>query len=95
MIPGILKLKVDSNFKNELDIIENEVSISAEYIPKNDKNYMVKCKIVENGETIFELKTFAGSNEKAQFLVDNWNNRAVDIYPQIISALNQTPIENE
>ena len=30
MIPGILKLKVDKNFKNELNIIENEVAVTAE-----------------------------------------------------------------
>lgn len=87
MIPGIVKLKVDSNFKNELDVIENEVSISAEYTPKNEKSYIVKCKIVENGETMFELKTFAGSSEKAKEIVDNWKNDAVNIYPQIIDAL--------
>lgn len=88
MIPGILKLKVDNNFKNELDIIENEVSITAEYMPKGEKSYVVKCKIVENGETMFELKTFAGSTEKAKFIVENWKNNAIDIYPKIINALN-------
>lgn len=88
MIPGILKLKVDSNFKNELDIIENEVSVTAEYMPKNEKSYIVKCKIVENGETMFELKTFAGSSEKAKAIVDNWKNNAVDIYPKIMNEIN-------
>ena len=88
MIPGILKLKVDSNFKNELDIIENEVSVTAEYMPKNEKSYIVKCKIVENGETMFELKTFAGSSEKAKAIVDNWKNNAVDIYPRIMNEIN-------
>lgn len=87
MIPGIVKLKVDNNFKNELEVIENEVSISAEYTPKTEKSYIVKCKIVENGETMFELKTFAGSSEKAKEIVDNWKNDAVNIYPQIIDAL--------
>ena len=95
MIPGILKLKVDNNFKNELDIIENEVSITAEYMPKGEHNYTVKCKIVENGETMFELKTFAGSTEKAKMLVDNWKNNAIDICPKIIEALNNTVHQTE
>ena len=43
MIPGILKLKVDKNFKNELNIIENEVAVTAEYVPKNEKSFNVKC----------------------------------------------------
>ena len=88
IIPGIIKLKVDKDFKSELDTIENEVSVTAEYFPKNEKSYMVKCKIVENSEIMFELNIFAGSNEKAKFLVDNWKNNAVDIYPKIINLLN-------
>lgn len=91
MIPGIVKLKVDNNFKNEFDLIENEVSISAEYIPKSEKSYMVTCKIVENSETVFELKTFAGSNEKAKAIVENWKTNAVNIYPAIMESLNMTP----
>lgn len=87
MIPGIVKLKVDNNFKNELDDIENSVSVTAEYFLKSEKNYVVKCKIVENGETMFEINTFAGSSEKAKQIVDNWKNDAVNIYPKIINAL--------
>lgn len=88
MIPGILKLKVDKNFKNELNIIENEVAVTAEYVPKNEKSFNVKCKITENGETVFEIRTFAGSSEHAKRIVDNWKNNATEIYPQIMKALN-------
>lgn len=87
MIPGIVKLKVDSNFKTELDDIENAVSVTAEYFLKSEKNYVVRCKIVENGETMFELNAFAGSSDKAKEIVDNWKSDAVNIYPQIINAL--------
>ena len=88
IIPRILKLKVDKNFKNELNIIENEVAVTAEYVPKKDKSFNVKCKITENGETVFEIRTFAGSSEHAKQIVDNWKNNATEIYPQIMKALN-------
>lgn len=88
MIPGILKLKVDKNFKNELNIIENEVAVTAEYVPKKDKSFNIKCKITENGETVFEIRTFAGSSEHAKQIVDNWKNNATEIYPKIMKALN-------
>ena len=94
MIPGILKLKVDKNFKNELNIIENEVSVSTEYIPKNDKSFKIFCKITENGETVFEIRTLAGSSEHAKRIVDNWKNNATDIYPKIMKALNCEDEEN-
>ena len=47
VLPGILKLKADNVFKNEIVKIVNEDSISAEYIPEDEKNYTVKCKIIE------------------------------------------------
>ena len=88
MLPGIIKLKADNIFKQELIAIANEESISAEYIPESENDYTVKCKIVENNKTIFELKIFAGSNEQARNISDNWRKNAKDIYPKIMNLLN-------
>lgn len=87
VLPGILKLKADNVFKKELSSITDETSVIAEFIPKNEHDYTIKCKIVENNETIFEVKTFAGSRERAQKIVDNWNNNASTIYPKILEIL--------
>lgn len=88
VLPGIVKLKADKTFQEELPLISGEQAISAEYIPESEKDYTVKCKIVENNKTIFEVKTFAGSNEQAKRIADNWRNNASTIYPQIINLLN-------
>ena len=87
ILPGIVKLKADNVFKKELSTIEEASSVIAEFIPKNETDYTVKCKIVENNETIFEVKTFAGSRERAKQIVDNWNNNATKIYPEILNIL--------
>ena len=87
VMPGILKLKADNIFKKELSSINNESSVIAEFIPKNENDYTVKCKIVENNETIFEVKTFAGSRDRAKRIVDNWNENASKIYPKILDIL--------
>lgn len=88
ILPGIIKLKADNIFKEQLITIADEESVSAEYIPENEKDYTVKCKIVENNKTIFEVKTFAGSNEQARRIADNWRKNANEIYPKIIDLLN-------
>ena len=87
VLPGILKLKADNVFQREFSSIENEASIIAEFIPKNENEYTVKCKIVENNETIFEVRTFAGSRDRAKQIVDNWNKNASSIYPKILNML--------
>lgn len=87
VLPGLMKLKADNIFKQEFSSIEEEESIIAEFIPKNENDYTIKCKIVENNETIFEVKTFAGSRERAKRIVDNWNKNAKEIYPEILNLL--------
>ena len=87
LIPGILKFKVDNDFKETLTTIENEVSITADFIPESENSYTVQCKISENNNILFELKTFAGSREQAQAICDNWNKNAGKIYPKILKIL--------
>lgn len=87
VLPGILKLKADNKFKEEFKNLAEESSVIAEFIPKNENDYTIKCKIVENNETIFEVKTFAGSRDRAKRIVDNWNQNATTIYPKILNLL--------
>ncbi len=87
IIPGITKFRVDNNFKNTLGEIQNEMSITSDFIPHSENDYSVKCKIVENNQTLFELQVFAGSREQAKAISDNWNNNAEKIYPKILEIL--------
>lgn len=87
ILPGIIKLKVDTNLKSAFEKVSDESSIIAEYTPKNENYYNITCKIIEKNETIFEIKTFAGSREQAKQIVDNWKNHATQIYPKMIETL--------
>ena len=87
VLPGLVKLKIDTILKNEVRNLINEDSIITEYIPENEHSYTVKCKIVENNKTIFEVRTFAGSNENAKLIADNWKENASNIYPKILDLL--------
>ena len=87
VLPGILKLKADNIFKKIFSSISDKTSIVAEFIPRSENDYIIKCKVIEKNETIFEVKTFAGSRERAKKIVDNWNNNASKIYPKILDIL--------
>ena len=45
ILPGIIKLKADNIFKQELSSIEEESSVVAEYTPKNENDYKIKCNM--------------------------------------------------
>lgn len=87
VLPGILKLKADNVFQKEFSSIADETSIIAEFIPRSENDYTIKCRVIEKNETIFEVKTFAGSRERAKKIVDNWNKNASKIYPKILELL--------
>jgi len=90
ILPGIVKLKLDTNLKNNIEKFENEESISAEFTPRDNDEYEVNCKIFEKGEIVFEIKTLAYSQEQAQKIVDNWKNNASKLYPSLLSMLTKT-----
>ena len=87
LLPGIIKLKADTNLKSILDSSEEESSNVAEFTPLSENHYTIVCKIIENNETVFEVKTFAGSREEAKNIVSNWQNHAESIYPKILDIL--------
>ena len=87
ILPGILKLKVDSRFKENFDFIKDKSSISAEYTPISESEFTVKCKIIENNNTTFSLELIAGSREQAKKIVNNWNQYATKIYPEMLKLL--------
>jgi len=87
LLPGIVKLQVDTNLKGAIEDVAEENSIVAEYTPKNENYYNVTCKIIENNECLFEIKTFAGSREQAKEIVDNWKSYAIQIYPMLLETL--------
>lgn len=89
LIPGILKFKVDNEFKDHLKKIEETSSISADFTPNDNIGYTVNFKIIEKNNIIFDLKVFAGSREQAQSLVDNWKANAENIYPAILEIINK------
>lgn len=89
MIPGITKFRVDNEFKENLEEIEEGLSISADFIPHSETDYSVKCKVMENNRTLFEITTYAGSREQAKKIADNWNNHATEIYPTLLEVLSK------
>lgn len=89
MLPGIIKLKVDSSFKEQYNKIKEEFSVYARYTPISETNFTVTCKIVENSQTIFNLEIVADSRGQAKQIVNNWNKNAEQIYPNILKILTE------
>lgn len=91
IIPGILKLKVDSNLKPYQQIIKNKISVVADFEPDDSSGFYVDCKVVENHKTVFSVRVLAGSREQAKTICDNWRNNAKTLYPTLLHTLLTEP----
>lgn len=87
LIPGFTRFQIDNNFKEDLRTIEDEYSITADFIPESENAYTVVCKITENGKVTFEVKVFASSRDQAKSIVENWKKNAVKLYPKMLKML--------
>ena len=87
MLPGIMKLNIDTKIREELEQIKEEASVSSEFIPYSENEFTVIGRISENHKTLFEFQTFAGSRTQAQAIIENWENNAIDIYPKLLDII--------
>ena len=79
LLPGITKLNIDTALNNEVDEIQNLKHATSEFIPRNENDFIVTCKLVENGITNFELKVPTTSSEQAKKIAKNWEDHYQDI----------------
>ncbi len=87
LLPGIMKLQIDNALKKEVDTVQNEKHAVSEFIPQNETEFVVKCKLVQNNMTVFELSLHAPSREQAKWIATKWEKEHEEIYPIILEML--------
>ena len=87
IIPGIIKLRVDTNLKPCIDKIKEKLSVISDFTPDDNNGFFVECKIIDKNKIIFSIRVFAGSREQAKFIVENWKKNAVKLYPKLLKTL--------
>ncbi len=93
ILPGIIKQKLDDILKTQLSKVQNEVAVTAEYIPESDNEYITRCKITESHKVLFELNIYCASKKQAKIIAENWKLHANDYYPEIIKMMTKNEDE--
>ncbi len=73
------------SIKNEEKVKEKQ--IIGNYYKKNDTEYIVNLKVVENDNTLFTLSLNVVSNEQAKMICKNWKQNPQVIYKKFIDIL--------
>ncbi|KAB3535381.1 DUF4364 family protein [Alkaliphilus pronyensis] len=67
--------------------LKKSSEIKADYIKKNDTEYLVTLKVIENQQQIFSMELNVSSNKQAKLICDNWRKKAQNTYGKIINLL--------
>lgn len=87
LLPGITKLQIDNALKEEVEDVQYNDHAVSEFLPRNEDEFIVNCKLVQNNVTTFELKLQASSREEAKQIAEKWENNYEEIYPIIVEIL--------
>ena len=89
--------RISEEIKNELKLLfekyEKEKIIESEivcdYYAKENNQYVVSLKLVENEETLFSIYLDVANNKQAKLICENWKREPELIYQNIINVLTQ------
>ena len=87
LLPGITKLQIDNALKEEVDEVQNVEHAVSEFIPRSENEFIVKCKLVKNGISTFEITITAKSREEAKTISAKWEKEYDEIYPILLELL--------
>lgn len=87
ILPAGLKKRLEESIHSIRKSVRRETFITADYIPENENNYTVVCRIQENDFPLIEVKLAAGSREDARSICKNWTNSPQEVYSEILDAL--------
>ncbi len=82
-LPKKLKEDLAKEFEIRQDIEKKESEVVAEYYPKEDGQYIVNIKLIENEDTLFSLYLNVSTIEQAEHVCESWKTRTDEIYMNV------------
>lgn len=86
-IPSNIISIIDKYLTDNYTRIEAETSVTSNYIPISENEYLVKCKIIENTSALIEITLNVATRSQAKNICDNWERNALAIYSDIILSV--------
>lgn len=86
-IPDNIKENINSTLKVKEMEYKRESQIIGNFYKKNDLEYIVTLKLVENGITLFNLHLNVPSKDQANIICNKWKQDPDSIYQSIFNTL--------
>lgn len=84
--PAIRK-DIDDFLREKQYDLKEEASIKSDYYLNTNREYEVRCQIVENGSSLIDLKLTVPTETEAEAIVNHWNAKSQEIYTLLLTNL--------
>ena len=84
--PAIQK-DIDDFLREKQYDLKEEAAVKADYYLNTNREYEVRCQIVENGYSLIDLKLTVPTEKEAEAIAAGWNRKSQDIYALLLSKL--------
>lgn len=91
-IPDRIKQELTNEFKIHELLKVKETQIIGDYYPKENDQYTVNLKLVENDETLFSLYLDVSSEEQGEKFCKLWKDKTELIYQKILNIFIKSDI---
>lgn len=83
-IPEKIKKDLEIEFNTQKIQKKKETQVLTEYYQREDGQYIVNLKLVENGDTLYSLYLNVASKEQAEIVSQSWKEKTDFIYSETI-----------
>lgn len=86
-IPKSVRTALAEYISKNKDQIKKDSEIQADFMKKNEHEYIVNLKAIENNIVLIDLKLSVVSVKQAKFICEKWKSSSGKIYGQIMDTL--------
>ncbi|NLL82564.1 MAG: DUF4364 family protein [Tissierellia bacterium] len=86
-IPDNIKNELENKFSSDKRIAVKDTEIISEYYKKENNQYTVNLKLVENEDVLFSIYLEVATEEQGKEICKTWKNNTESIYKEILTLL--------
>lgn len=87
LIPGVNLHNIKKMINKNITKVKTDFSIDTTILPIKDDEYKVSCYIKDGNDELINITLYAGSKEQAKNIAKNWDEKAEEIYNQLLKSM--------
>ncbi len=88
-IPDTIRMDLDTEFNYQKTQKKKETQVLSEYFQRENGQFTVNLKLVENNDNLFSLYLTVASKEQAELISNSWKENTNLIYSKTIKLLTE------